>query len=130
MSLGGSDIRIIRCRCEANNPDPYDPTTNPHGFDPATHTAAITLQPWSPIRDLQIRDSFLQGGYYALRIEGHGGNTITGLRVEGTVFGPPNAGFYTNDGTAHITAWEGNVEGDRDGHSTRVTVPDPARSTP
>jgi hypothetical protein len=127
MTLGGSDIRIIRCRCEANNPDPYDPTTNPTGFDPATQTAAITLQPWSPIRNLQIRDSFLQGGYYALRIEGRDGNTISGLQVEDSVFGPPNAGFYTDDGTAHVAAWVGNVEGDRNGHPTGDVVPAPAR---
>jgi hypothetical protein len=129
MVLGGSDIRIIRCRCEANNPDPYDPSSNPHGFDAATQTAAITLQPWSPIRDLEIRDSFLQGGYYALRIESHAGGTIHGLRVEDTVFGPPRAGFYTYDSGARIAAWRGNVEGNRDGDPTGRVVPAPTADT-
>jgi hypothetical protein len=129
MSLGGSNIRIIRCRCETNNPEPYDPVKNPDGFDPATQTAAITLQPWSPIRNLVIRDSFVQGGYYALRIESHAGTTISGLRVEDTVFGPPQAGFYTYDPQARIAAWSGNVEGDGDGRATSTTVAAPGGAT-
>jgi hypothetical protein len=129
MSLGGSDIRIIRCRCEANNPEPYDAARNPNGFDPETQTAAITLQSWSPIRNLEIRDSFVQGGYYALRIESHAGNRISGLRVEDTVFGPPRAGFYTYDPTTQITAWDGNVQGDGNGHATGDAVPRPEEGT-
>jgi hypothetical protein len=129
MTLGGSNIRIIRCRCEANDPDPYDATTNPNGFDPSTQTAAITLQPQSPIRGVVIRDSFLQGGYYALRIEGHGANTVDGLRVDGTVFGPPIAGYYTFDSRNQIASWTGNVQGDRDGRATGPEVPRPSTDT-
>jgi len=132
MSMGGSHIRITRCRCETNNPTPYNATTNPGGFDPSSQTASILLQPWDAISDVVIEDSFLQGGYYALRMQSGAGagvstQNLTGLVVRNNVFGPaPKGGNnYTYDKAVQITQWSGNVTGDVNGNPTGAAVAKP-----
>ena len=45
------------------------------------------------------------------------------------MFGPPRAGFYTYDPTTQIAAWDGNVQGDRNGYATGDAVPRPREGT-
>jgi transposase InsO family protein len=121
MTMGGSHIRITRCRFETNNPTPYNAKTNPGGFDPSTQTGAILLQPWDPISDVVIEDLFLMGGYYALRMQSSastGGANLTGLVVSNNVFGPApqGGGNYTYDKAVQLTQCSGNVRGDVNGN--------------
>jgi len=126
MTMGGNNIVIRRDNFVTNNPDPYNATTNPYGFDSSTQTGAILLQPWSPITNVTIDHSFLQGGYFALRMQATSpdGSTPTGLSglvVTNNVFGPlpKGGGYYTYDAAAQIQTWSGNVT------STLATIPHP-----
>jgi hypothetical protein len=132
MTMGGSHIRITRCRCEANLPSAFNATSNPFGFDSSTQTGAILLQPWGAIRDVVVEDSFLMGGYYAVRMEGtqtaRGINGATsGLVFRDNVFGPPPAGggYYTYMSGVGISQWTNNVQGTVTGEPTTKLVPAP-----
>jgi hypothetical protein len=132
MTMGGSHIRITRCRCEANLPSPFNATTNPFGFDPSSQTAAILLQPWSDISDVTVENSFLMGGYYAVRFEGtqtarNINGTTSGLVFRNNVWGPPptGGGYYTYMAGVGISEWTNNVRGDVNGNPTTTQVPHP-----
>jgi len=127
MTMGGANINILRDNLAANNTSTYNATTNPNGFDPSTQTAAILLQPWTPISNVTIEDSFLQGGYYALRMQatnpdGTKPTGLTGLTVANNEFGPfpSGGGFYTYDDGTKIVNWSGNVS------STGSAIPQPS----
>jgi len=132
MTMGGVNIKILRDRLAANNPSPYNATSNPTGFDPNTQTAAILLQPWTAITNVTIQNCYLEGGYFALRMQnsspqGGAATGLTGLAVTGNVFGPPpsGGGYYTYEAGAQITAWSGNVTGDVNGKPTTTAIAHP-----
>jgi len=132
MTMGGSNMKFVRDNFAANNPTPYDATTNPTGFDSHTQTAAILLQPWSAISNVAIQNSFLEGGYYALRMQavspsGGAATGLNGLVVTNNVFGPypTGGGYYTYDPLTQIASWSGNVAGDINGNATKTAIPQP-----
>ena len=137
MLMGGSHIRISGCRFTTNdNPNIWDPSTNPFGFQENTQTSAILLQPWGPISDVTVENSFLEGGYAALRLQAVNPSNqtvpgVTGIVIRNNVFGPypvkaPYTGmYYTYDPRVQLTTWSGNVTGDVNGVPTQTAVAHP-----
>lgn len=133
MSMGGAGHIILRrSRLEVCNIKPYNATTNPEGFDPATQTGCILLQPWSNITDVLVELCFMMGGYYSLRAEGtqpsrNINGVVSKLKVRNNVFCPmPGGGPVLIAPGVGIDEWTGNVQGDENGVPNTTAVPKPA----